>query len=336
MRFARRDHPMMDRRTFLGVLAIGLAPLAADAQQPAAQAYRIGVLASSRPTAPSPLWEAFLSELYERGYLEGQNLVVERRYSEGQNERFPDLAAELVRLKVDVIVSGFGSGVRAAQRATATIPIVMAGVGDPVAAGFVASLARPGGNITGVTGQAVDLTPKIVQTVKETMPRTARIAYLIEASNTNRERYVRELDSGAQVLGLRPAVVLVQGPEDLADRLNSILADRPDALIVHGGPLAYRNMADILGFAARHRLPTAHDDRTFVLAGGLLSYGPNYADLLRRAAVYVDKILRGAKPADLPVEQPTKFELLINLKTAKALGLTIPPAVLARADEVIQ
>jgi putative ABC transport system substrate-binding protein len=316
----------------LGVLA---APLAAHGQ-PAGKVYRIGVLASTRPTAPSPLWESFLSELRERGYREGQNLVVEGRYSEGKSERFPDLAAELVRLKVDVIVSGFGLGIQAAQRATATIPIVMAGIGDPVAAGFIASLARPGGNITGVTGQAVDLTPKIVQTVKETLPHTVRIAYLIQASNSNRERYLRELDSGAQVLGLRPAVVLVQGPEDLADRLNNMLADRPDALIVHGGPLAYRHMADIIGFAARHRLPTAHDDRTFVRAGGLLSYGPNYADLLRRAAVYVDKILKGAKPADLPVEQPTKFELVINMKTAKELGLTIPPSVLARADEIIE
>jgi len=316
-------------------LSLLAAPLAAEAQ-PAAQAYRIGFLGSTPPTAPSPLWEAFLSELRERGYLEGQNVVVERRYSEGRSERFPDLAAELVRLKVDLIVSGFGPGVRAAQRATATIPIVMAGVGDPVSAGLIASLARPGGNTTGVSGQAVDLVPKVVQTVKETVPHTARIAYLIQASIPYRERYLRELDSGAQVLGLRPAVVLVQGPEDLEDRLNNMLADRPDALIVHGGPLAYRQMADILGFAARHRLPTAHDDRTFVLAGGLLSYGPNYADLVRRAAVYVDKILKGAKPADLPVEQPTKFELVINLKTAKALGLTIPPPVLARADEVIQ
>jgi ABC-type uncharacterized transport system substrate-binding protein len=217
-----------------------------------------------------------------RGYLEGQNLVVERRYSGGRSERFPDLAAELVRLKVAVIVSGFGPGVRAAQRATATIPIVMTGVGDPVSAGLIASLARPGGNITGVSGQAVDLVPKIVQTVKETVPQTARIAYLIQASNPNRERYLRELNSGAQVLGLRPAVVLVQGPEDLPDRLNNMLADRPDALIVHGGPLAYRHMADILGFAARHRLPTAHDERAFALAGGLLLYGPNYTDLFRR------------------------------------------------------
>jgi putative ABC transport system substrate-binding protein len=325
------------RRVGARILALALlaAPLAAEGQ-PAAQVYRIGYLGSTPPTAPSPLWDSFLSELRERGYLEGQNLVVESRYSEGKNERFPDLAAELVRLKVDVIVSGFGVGVRAAQRATATIPIVMAGVGDPVAAGLIASLARPGANTTGVTSQAVDTVSKTVQTVKETVPHTARIAYLIQASNSNRERYVRELDSGAQVLGLRPAVVLVQGPEDLADRLNNMLADRPDALIVHGGPLAYRHMADILGFAARHRLPTAHDDRTFALAGGLLSYGPNYADLFRRAAVYVDKILKGAKPADLPVEQPTKFELVLNMKTAKALGLTIPPSVLARADEVIQ
>jgi putative ABC transport system substrate-binding protein len=285
---------------------------------------------------PGAPWESFLSELRERGYREGQNLVVERRYSEGKSERFPDLAAELVRLKVDVIVSAFSPSLRAAQRATATIPIVMAGVGDPVAAGLVTTLARPGGNITGVTGQAVDLTPKVLQILKEAVPHTARVAYLIQASNPNRERYLRELDSGVQGLGLRPTVVLVQGPEDLADRLNNMLADRPDALIVHGGPLAYRHMADILGFAARHRLPTAHDDRAFVLAGGLLSYGPNYADLFRRAAVYVDKVLKGAKPADLPVEQPTKFELVINMKTAKELGLTIPPSVLARADEIIE
>jgi putative ABC transport system substrate-binding protein len=326
----------MDRRTFVvGSVAIFAAALSAEAQQ-APQVYRIGSLGSTPPTGPSPLWEAFLSELRERGYLEGQNLVVERRYSEGKPERFTDLAAELVRLKVDVIVTGFGPGVLAAQRATATIPIVMAGVGDPVLAGLIASLARPGGNTTGVTSQAVDLTPKIVQTVKETVPHTARIAYLIQASIPTRERYLRELDSGAQVLGLRPAAVLVQGSEDLAERLNNMLADRPDALIVHGGPLAYRHMADILGFAARHRLPTAHDERSFVVAGGLLSYAPDYEDLFRRAAVYVDKILKGAKPADLPVEQPTKFEFVINLKTAKALSLTIPPAVLARADKIIE
>jgi putative ABC transport system substrate-binding protein len=327
---------MMERRTFIAsTVSVLAAPFAVEGQ-PAAQTYRIGFLGSTPPTGPSPLWEGFLSELRQRGYREGQNLVVERRYSEGKPERFPDLAAELVRLNVDVIVTGFGPGVRAAQRATATIPIVMAGVGDPVSGGYIASLARPGGNTTGVTSQAVDLTPKIVQTVKETLPHTARIAYLIQASIPNRERYLRALDSGAQVLGLRPAVVLVQGSEDLAERLNNMLADRPDALIVHGGPLAYRHMADILGFAARHRLPTAHDERSFVLAGGLLSYAPNYADLFRRAAVYVDKILKGAKPADLPVEQPTKFELIINLKTAKTLGLTIPPSVLTRADEIIQ
>ena len=326
----------MTDRVLVLFLALGLlaAPLAADGQ-PATRGYRIGILASTPPTAPSPLSEAFLNELRERGYVEGQNLVIEPRYSEGKSERFAELAAELVRLNVDVIVSGFSPGVQAAQRATATIPIVMAGVGDPVAAGLITTLARPGGNITGVSGQAVDLTPKVLQILKEAVPHTARVAFLIQSSIPNRERYLRELDSSAPMLGLRSAVVLVQGPEDLAARLDNMLADRPDALIVHGGPLAYRHMAEILGFAARHRLPTAHDERTFVLAGGLLSYGANYRDLYRRAAVYVDRILKGAKPAELPVEQPTKFDFVINLRTAKALGLTIPPAVLARADEII-
>jgi putative ABC transport system substrate-binding protein len=318
------------------ILSLLAAPLAADGQ-PATRGYRIGYLGGSTPaTAPRPTWEAFLNELRERGYVEGQNLVIESRYSEGKSERFAELAAELVRLNVDVIVSGFGPGVRAAQRATATIPIVMAGVGDPVAAGFIATLARPGRNTTGVTGQAVDLTSKVLQILKEAVPHTARVAYLIQSSIPNREGYLRELNSSAPMLGLRSAVVLVQGPEDLSDRLNNMLADRPDALIVHGGPLAYRHMVEILGFAARHRLPTAHDDRAFVLAGGLLSYGSDYPDLFRRAAVYVDRILKGARPADLPVEQPTKFELIVNLKTAKALGLTIPPAVLARANQIIE
>jgi putative ABC transport system substrate-binding protein len=324
----------VDRRAFArGALALLATTLAADAQQPA-KASRIGILRSG--SAPDPLVEAFRQGLRELGYAEGRNIVIEYRWAEGRDTRLPDLAADLVRLQVDVIVAAGQAPALAAKHATATIPIVMPVSADPVGLGLVASLGRPGGNVTGLTGLGDELAGKRMQLLKETFPRVSRAAVLWEPAGSG-AAMVRASETAARALGIRLQTLRVERPDELATAFSEAQQDRADALFVLPSGFFYAQRARLVELAAKHSLPVMYDQKDFVVgSGGLMSYGANFHDLFRRSAVYVDKILRGAKPADLPVEQPTKFELVINLKTAKALGFTIPPVVLARADEVIE
>jgi len=318
----------------LGILCVSLAAEA----QPSTKVYRIGWLhpGLSRPE-PHPSLEAFRQGLHEFGYVEGQNLVIEYRYAEGRDDRLTDLAAELVRLQVDVIVAGGAAAVRAAQHATRTLPIVMAGTADPVAQGFVASLARPGGNTTGLSLLSAELPGKRLELLKETVPQSLRIAVLANPANTTHESYIRNLTGAARALGLQLHVVELRSPDELDATFAAMTRAGADALIVLAEPVLMDSLRGrVADLAATSRLPSMYDWRMYVDAGGFMSYGPSLPDIYRHAATYVDKILKGAKPADLPVEQPTKFEFVINLKAAKALGLTIPPTILFQADEVIQ
>jgi putative ABC transport system substrate-binding protein len=330
---------VIDRRTFIaGTGAVLLAaPLAASAQQ-TRKVYRIGYLGNSPPNTPeiSRLHEAFRQGLRERGWVEGRNAVIEWRFAEGRMERFPDLAADLVRLKVDLIVTLGGPAARAAKQATTTIPIVAVAVSDPVGQGFVASLARPGGNVTGLATLFPELAVKRLGLLKEALPRVSRVAVLWNAANPGNVIILRGVQAAAQTLRVTLQPREVRGPDDFEAAFAKMRRERPDALMILDDPLLFQYRASIVDFAAKRRLPAMHPSRESVEAGGLIAYSVNLAELYRRAAEYVDKILKGAKPADLPVEQPTKFELVINLKTAKALGLTIPQSLLGRADEVIQ
>ncbi len=325
----------------LGLLAV---PLPTEAQQ-AGKVYRIGWLGVGGPGSlrrfklkPSPQHIAFRQRLGELGYVEGQNLVIERRWAEGKLGRLPDLAAELVRLKVDVIVtSSAPPAIRAAQQTTRTVPIVMVGADvDPVEAGFVVSLARPGGNITGLTNFASRLHPKRLELLKEAFPRISRVAILW--SPAVRDQRMKEVETIGQALGIQIRSVVPTGHalSDLESVFSTISRERPDGLLVVTSGLTIRYRARIAEFAIKKRLLTMYTRSRFVKAGGLMSYGTNRPDLYRRAATYVDKILKGAKPADLPVERPTKFELVINLKTAKQIGVTIPPTLLLQATKVIK
>jgi putative ABC transport system substrate-binding protein len=329
----------MRRRDFMTLLG-GAAmtwPRAARAQQLPAKIPRIGVLWSTAPSANPQLIEAFRQGLREHGYVEGQNVVVEHRWAEeGRLERLPHFAAELVRLKVDLIVAGAAPAAHAAKQATTTIPIVIANVGEAMESGFVASLARPGGNITGISVFTPQLAAKRLELLKEAVPHLSRIAVLWNATSPTKAIDWRETQIAARVLKLTVQSQEVRGPDDFERAFAAINRDRFDALHVLADPLMASQRARIIAFAAKSRLPTIFDQRNNVEDGGLIAYGTNSRDVYRRAAVYIDKILKGAKPADLPVEQPTKFELIINLKTAKTLGLTIPATVLARADEVIE
>jgi ABC-type uncharacterized transport system substrate-binding protein len=320
------------------ILSILMASLVADAQ-PAGKVYRIGRLAPGSPGG-NPFIEVFRQALRELGYVEGQNLVIEYRWAEGQLERLPALAAELVRLPVDVLVpSGGSTAIRAAQQATRTIPIVMIGGSDPVAQGFVASLARPGGNITGLSLLSPELVGKRLEILKEAAPQSTRIAVLANpgASPTLGPTTISNLTVATQALGWQLQVVEVRRAEELDDAFAAMNRAGADALYVGGDSLLLDGLRGrIADLAAQYRLPAMYAWRTNVEAGGLMSYGVSLAERHRRAATYVDKILKGAKPADLPVEQPTQFELVINLKAAKALGLTIPSTLLFRADEVIR
>jgi putative ABC transport system substrate-binding protein len=317
-------------------LALLVAPLAAEAQ-PAGKVYRIGRLSPGPPIESSAFEEAFRQGLHELGYVEGQNLVIEYRYAEGSLDRLRDLADELVRLKVDVIVTGGVAAVRAAQHATRTIPTVMAGTFDPLGQGLVASLAHPGGNITGLSFLSAELPGKRLELLKETVPQSTHIAVLANPANPSYESHMHNLTVAARALGLQLHIVEVRRADALDSAFTAMTHAGADALIVLSDPLLMDSLRGrVTDLAATHRLPAMYDWRMYVDAGGLMSYGPSLADTHRRAAVYVDKILKGAKPADLPVEQPTKFELVINLKTAKALGLTIPPTILFQADEVIR
>ena len=323
----------MERRAFLRLLGIGAvaAPLAAHAQQ-AGKIFKIGVLG----TIDSPPWQAFREGLRQLGYEDGRNVTIEWRFSEGRTERLPALAAELVRLKVDVIVASSGPPPFAAKQATRTIPIVMANAPDPVGSGLVASLARPGGNITGLSTLAPEIVGKQLELLKEIVPRVSRVAVLWNPTNQAHPLPLGEAKVAARSLGVQLQILEARGPDEFESAFAAMVRERASALLVLGDGMFFLHRTRIALLATKQRLPTMFSAREHVDAGGLIVYGPSLRDNFRRAAVYVDKILKGAKPADLPVEQPTKFELVINLKTAKGLGLTIPQSVLMRADEVIQ
>ena len=328
------------RRTIIGFIIIcalgclGVVPLAAVAQQPT-HVYRIGYLLGT-PREPEPFLETFLEGMRVLGYVEGQNLVMEYRAAAGQYERLPDLAAELVRLKVDVLLAVTTPAALAAKHATTTIPIVMMGVGDPVGSGLVASLARPGGNVTGLASLDPELVGKQLELLKAMLPTVSRIAILWNPANPAHALAVPQADVAAQRLGVQLHRVEAHGPDVLDSAFAAMPSAHAGALLVLGDGMFFEHRRRFAELEATSGLPTMHNSRPFVEAGGLMAYGPSRLDIRRRAAVYVDKLLKGAKPADLPVEQPTKFELIINLKTAKALGITVPPSLLLLADEVIQ
>jgi putative ABC transport system substrate-binding protein len=326
----------MDRRAFLATAAGGglIAMPAVARAQKAVKVYRIGYL--SLQSGLTSTTEAFRQGLHELGYVEGRNIIIEYRWAAGKEERLPELAAELVRLKVEVIVTAATPTIAAAKRATITIPIVMAAVADPVGSGLVASLGRPGGNVTGLTALSTELAGKRLQLVRELLPKATRVAVLAYHGTSATPLFLDQMRAAAQQMGVQLVVQEVNEAGDLPGAFTAMQRERAQALIVQISPFSADNAKRILELAAQHRLPAMYDVRSFVEAGGLVSYGPSLPEMFRRAAFYVDRILKGAKPADLPIEQPTKFELVINMKAAKALGLTIPPALLARADEVIQ
>ena len=317
------------------ILSLLAAPLVAEAQ-PAAKVPRIGVLANnSLASASLHYLEPFRQGLRDLGYVEGQNIAVEYRFAEWQDERLTALAAELVQLPVDVLVTLAAPATRVARQATTTIPIVFMIVNDPVGQGFVASLARPGGNVTGVSTLSSELSGKRLELLQEAVPGLRRVAMLWHAANPGMALQFREAQAAAQGLGLALHSVEVRSPDESDRAVAAALETHAEGLVVLAGtPVSY--LTQIVDFAATHRLPAIYAQPELVKAGGLMSYGPNYREIARRAPVYVDKILKGATPASLPVEQPMKFELVINLKTAQALGITIPPLVLFQADEVIR
>jgi putative ABC transport system substrate-binding protein len=325
------------RRQFLiaaGALFAG--PLTADAQQTRRQ-YRVGYLTTADPSTGGHLSGAFLRGLRELGWVEGQNIVIEYRWAEGKFERLPGLAADLVRLKVDVIVVTTTQPALAAKNATRTIPIITVVISDPVATGLVNSLARPDGNITGLTFvTGLEVGGKLLELFKETVPQASRIGALWNPTNPMHPLLLREAENAARKLEVQLQPLAVGSLEALEGALAAIARERPHALLIVPDTLFFHSRRRLLDFAAKNSLPAMYGWREPVEDGGLMAYGPNMPDLFRRAAIYVDKILKGAKPADLPVQRPTKFDLVINLKTAKALGLTIPPSVLLRADELIQ
>jgi ABC-type uncharacterized transport system substrate-binding protein len=323
--------------TLAAALTFGLfaATFAADAQQPA-KPPRIGYLGGGSSSAARHLLEAFRQGLRELGYMEGQNLTIDYRWAEGRPDQLPGLAEELVRLKVDVIVTHGAVATRAARRATAAIPIVFASSGDAVATGLVASLARPGGNVTGLTIIAPELAGKRLELLREAIPRFTRLAVLWNSANPVVVPEFKETQVAARTLGVQIQSLEVTDPGGFAGAFSDMRGKRPGALIVLSDAMFLSQNAQIVGLAAKSRLPAMYAESEFIVAGGLMSYGSNLVVQYRRAATYVDKILRGAKPADLPVEQPTKFELVINVKTAKALGIEIPQSILVRADKVIE
>ena len=327
-------------RAFVCLVTLALttlaAPLGAEAQR-AEKVYRIGYLGpGSGSTLPAAL-DAFRRQLRQLGYVEGQNLAIEYRWAADKDDQLPQLAVELVRLKVDVIVvEGHTPAIQAVKKATSTIPIVMGVSGDPVRTGLVESLARPGGNVTGLSIMTPELAPKRLELLKEAVPKLARVAVLWNAANPIKLLDWQETQAAAKKLGLKLQSLEVRGSTDFDGAFDYATRDRADALVVFPDGLINSHRRQILDFAATRRLPGMYPYREFVGEGGFMSYAPSYTDLFRRAAVYVDRILKGAKPADLPVEQPEKFEFVINLKAAKSLGLTIPPSVLLRADQVLE
>jgi putative tryptophan/tyrosine transport system substrate-binding protein len=328
-----------NRKWTVGLTAIAfvlaVVGAAAEAQQ-AKQVPRVGFLVPGSPSSYADRIAGLRQGLRELGYVEGQNIIIEYRYAEGKSDRLPVLASELVRLKVDVIVTGTTPAIQAVKKTTSTIPIVMAEVADPIAVGLVASLSRPGGNITGLTTLSPDLDGKRLELVKEILPKITRVAYIWDPANSAGRVRFKGVQGAAESLAITLQSLEARNPKELESAFEAAIREHPGALMVPN-PTVLAYGRQIAHFAAQNRLPVIYDTGEHAeKAGGLLSYGPNFADLLRRSATYVDRILKGAKPGDLPVEQPTKFELVINLKTAKQIGLTIPPNVLARADRVIK
>jgi len=315
------------------VLSSIAAPLPVDAQRPE-KLYRIGMLERTSTAINAANLEGFRQGLRELGYVEGKSFVIEYRSADGRDERFPSLAAELVRLKVDLILTRGTSAALAAKNATGTIPVVITGVGDPVGQGVVASLARPGANVTGLSTLVTEIYAKRVGLLKELVPGAVRLAALINMSNPASPPQWKEVERATRSLGLQAQLLDVRKPEDLGPAFDGAIRQHADALVVGLETLTQANQRVIVDLAAKHRLPAIYASMEF--AGGLVVYGVNYPDQYRHAASFADRIFKGAKPADLPVEQPTKFELVINTRTAKALGLTIPPSLLLRADQVIQ
>ena len=332
---------MISRRRFITGFVIALTPLGATATaqeykaQQAGKTWRVGYLGNANPTLSAPSRDAFRQGLRELGWVEGQNVSIEYRWAGGHLDRLPALASELVRASVDVILVAGGAGVRAALEASRTVSIVSAITGDMVAAGFAASLARPGGRVTGLAVQFEDLASKQLQILKETVPKVIYIAILHHTTPPNLV-VLKATEAGARALGLKGRVFEIRDVPDLDGAFRTAKADRADAMYVLPSPTFNRHRARLAELALKHRLPGIYEAKEYVDAGGLMSYGPSFSDLYRRSAHYVDRILKGAKPGDLPIEQPTKFDLAINLKTAKALGLTIPPSLLQRADQVIE
>jgi putative ABC transport system substrate-binding protein len=328
---------MMDRRVFIGSLAGGLlaTPLAVEAQS-AGKVPRIGYVGTRTPSDFG--LDAFRQGLGELGWVENRNIVIEYRFAEGRLDRLPDLAAELIRLKVDILVTHSTPGAVAGKNATDTIPIVMIAVGDPVGLGLIASLARPAGNATGLSFSIVglEMIGKQLELLKETVPRIRRVAILSNAANPTKPLAIRDVNVAARSLGVQLQLLETRGPNEFDSAFATMAQERVGALLVVADSIFVFHRTRLADLAARSRLPAVYGWREHVEAGGLMSYGPSLRDLFRRAATYVDRILKGAKPGDLPIEQPTKFELIINLKTAKALGLTIPQSLLQRADQVIE
>ena len=326
----------MSGKIFVSLLTtVLLGTVSAQAQQPT-KVPRIGYLSAVSPSANLARREAFRQGLRELGYVEGKNILIEYRYAEGKFDRLPALAAELVRLKVDVIVTAAPLPTRSAKATTSTIPIVMAQDSDPVANGFVASLARPGGNITGLATLAPELSGKRLELLKEIGPKLSRVAVLWTSTRTDSVQVLKEIELAAGAFGVKLQYLDILGPKDIEPAFREASKGRANGVLVLGGAVLHSHRTQIADLAAKNRLPAVYGQPEFMDAGGLMFYGVSINDLFRRAATYVDKILKGAKPADLPVEQPTKFEFIINLKAAKEIGLTIPPNVLMRADKVIR
>jgi putative ABC transport system substrate-binding protein len=327
----------MRRRDFMTLLggAVAAWPLAARAQQPR-RIPRIGYVFSFIPSEGQHLWDACRQGLRDLGYVEGQSIILEPRWAEGKHERLPGLLADLVRLNVDVIVAAATPASRAAKAATATIPIVIVAVGEPVRAGLVASLARPGGNVTGLGLLTPDLSGKRLELLLEIAGKVSRVAILMNPDNAVSAIFLEETQAAARRVGIELQRVDARNPQEIEPAFGAITAGGADALIVFDDPVLWSHRPRIVTLAAARRTPAMYGLRDFVNDGGLMSYGPNRPDQYRRTAIFVDKILKGAKPADLPVEQPTRFDLVINLATAKTLGLTVSPILLARADEVIE
>ena len=314
-------------------LAVGAPPVL---PQPAAKVFRIGILAGSSPNSPeaSHIWEGFFLGLRELGYVEGVNFVVEGRYYEERIDRLPAFAAELVRLPVDVIVTGAAPAPETAKRATSTIPIVMANHSDPVGSGLVASLARPGGNVTGLSLASAELFGKRLQLLKEVIPGLSRVAVLSNPNNPQNAVELKAVEGAARSLQMHVQVLEARFPSEFAGAFSAATKDRADAIMILGGTMFFAERVRLTELAAKSRLPAIYIVREYADAGGLMAYGVNLRESFRRAAAYVDKILKGAKPSDLPVEQPTKFDLVVNLKAAKALGVRIPPAVMVRGEVI--